>query len=550
MADAPSPKPLQSDRIRHWGRAWLLGGIFLLAFGLRLWAPPWQVPSALYTDEGKYVLAAERSAQGAQGQDEEPTDFRNPSLFRHLLNLEYRLVSLLSPSEPVDEVGAGRGLPARRLFIARLTVALLGAAAAVVLYFVGRQAFGPRTGLLAAVLFAINFLHVHLSHFSLNDVPATLFMVAALLPSVGLIRRPSRRGFLLAGLFGGLAIATKYNLGVVLAVPLTVWAVHLARRTVQGDLVVLGPALLGVGALAGVFLGMPDIVWSSAEVREGIARQVNIGDRRWLGQEPAPVLLLYGKALLQAFGAVGLLAALAGLALLARRTPTVGLALAGCPLIYLGYMGGKALFFARFALPLVPFGCLFAAYGLAWLWSRLEARQGAAALALAAGLAVIGPSAVLSARLAWLTGQADTRELAKSWLLASVPPGSKIAAQTYSLPYELAGGDLSRSYGLTFFTRFTEAHRLRELACAGNRYVLVSSFRWEREQMPVQRGQPSGYEALRERGQLQATFRPGPMDSEVPLNIDDVGLPFWEVVRYARPGPTIHVYALPPDACA
>ena len=46
-----------------------------------------------------------------------------------------------------------------------------------------------------------------------------------------------------------------------------------------------------------------------------------------------------------------------------------------------------------------------------------------------------------------------------------------------------------------------------------------------------------------------ATFAPGWNGTSVPLNISDIGLPFWEVTRYARPGPTVKIYALAPDSC-
>lgn len=531
---------------RRWIRGSLLAGVVLLALLLRLWGPPWQLPKALYTDEGKYVLSATRSAQGI---DDEPTDFRNPSLFRHLLNLEYRLTGLLRPSGANDGASAERELAETRLLLARLTVALLGAGTVGLLYFVGQRAFGPRSGLIAAGLLAVNFLHVHLSHFSLNDVPAGFFLVAALLPSVGLIKRPGRRGFLLAGLFAGLAAATKYNFGIVLVVPLAACALHAARRTAPRELLVLGLPLLGAGVLAGFLIGMPEIVWSFAEVRDGIVRQADIGDRRWRGQESGPVLMLYGKAVLHAFGLPAVLTAVVGLAVLLRRRSAVGLALAAGPLVYLGYMAGKVLFFARFALPLVPFGCLFAAYGLVRLWSTVRTRGARVLLATVACLAALGPPALLSIRLDGLARLTDTREQARQWILANVRPGTRLAAQTYSLPYALQGDDLEWTYEITFFTLFSDAQRFYELACAGNRYILVSSFRWEREQTASRRGGATGYEALAGRGQAVATFWPGPDESSVPLNVDDVALPFWSLERYARPGPTIRVYELAPEAC-
>jgi hypothetical protein len=69
----------------------LLVLMFLLA--LRLWRINWQLPEALYYDALKYVQWASRTAASRQPTS---TDFRNPSLLRHLLTIEDRLANGLS----------------------------------------------------------------------------------------------------------------------------------------------------------------------------------------------------------------------------------------------------------------------------------------------------------------------------------------------------------------------------------------------------------------------------------------------------------------------
>ena len=542
-------------------RSLLPGGVLVLALALRLWGITWQLPDALYQDEMKYVQRAWDSLQEAEDQ---AVDFRNPWLFRHAMELEYRLLAL--PGQPGGGPGTDRDLLAPRILLARLTVTLLGVGSVALLYVVGRRALGPAAGLLAAALLAVNLLHVQLSHLGVNDVPAAFFMVAALLPTIGLLERPSARGLLLAGLLGGLAAATKYNFGIVLAVPLAICAVHAVRAPLSPEsgrrdergwapcapvgarwLVLLGPLLLGLGALVGFVVGMPEAIWSFPDVRDGMIRQAELGARRWPGQTPDPVLLLYGTTLVQAFGPPALLSAALGLAFLLRRRPDLGLALAAGPLAYLAVMGGKALFFARFALPLVPFACLFAAYGLIRLWARVGAARARVAVATLACLAVLGPPAFLSARLDLLAQQPDTRVEARQWVLANIPRGTRLAAQIFSLPLGREGDELG-GYRVTQFDSLTE-DQLNRLVCAGHRYVLVSSYRSDPLRTAGRSGEATAYEALARRGQLVASFWPGPNDTSLPLSIDNPGLPFWQVERYARPGPTIRVYAVPPGSC-
>jgi hypothetical protein len=548
-------------------RSLLLGGVLVVALALRLWGITWQLPDALYQDEMKYVQRAWDSLQEAEDR---AVDFRNPWLFRHAMELEYRLLALPGQTEPGGTPGTDRSLLGPRILLARLTVALLGFGSVALLYAVGRRMLGPAAGLLAAALLAVNLLHVQLSHLGINDVPAGFFMVAALLPAAELLERPNARGFLLAGLLGGLAAATKYNFGIVLAVPLVVCALQVLqlrqprsfppepdRKEAGGwracppvgtrRLILVGPLLLGLGALVGFVIGMPEAIWSFPDVRDGMIRQAELGARRWPGQAPDPVLLLYGTTLVQAFGPAGPLAAAAGLAFLFGRQPGLGLALAVSPLAYLAVMGGKALFFARFALPLVPFVCLFAAYGLVRLWSLVRTARPRAAIATIGCLMVLGPPAFLSARLDRLAGQPDTRVEARQWVLANIPRGTRIAAQTFTLPLGREGDELE-GYRLSQFDTLTE-EQLNRLVCAGHHFVLVSSYRSDPIRTAGRSGEAAAYEALAKRGQLVATVWPGPNDTSLPLSIDNAGLPFWQVERYARPGPSIRVYAVPPSNC-
>jgi hypothetical protein len=135
------------------------------------------------------------------------------------------------------------------------------------------------------------------------------------------------------------------------------------------------------------------------------------------------------------------------------------------------------------------------------------------------------------------------------WVQANVSPGTRLAYQIYSLPIVLEGDDMRWAYQISEFFALTEPQRLEQLACQGSRYILTSSFQEDRQQGPSRRGEQSGYEALREHGRVAMTFWPGPGETSVPLNIDDVGLPFWHLTHYTRPGPTISVYELTPKAC-
>src|SRR4029077_10866208 len=102
--------------------------------------------------------------------------------------------------------------------ISRSFSAVFGTASVFVVYRLGRKLRGEMTGLLAALFLAFAFMHARDSHFGTTDVTMTFFILCAVgaLVDAHQTRRPAR--FVLAGVFAGLAAATKYN-AAVLAVP-------------------------------------------------------------------------------------------------------------------------------------------------------------------------------------------------------------------------------------------------------------------------------------------------------------------------------------------
>jgi hypothetical protein len=547
---APTAARPAAERATQTGRAvgaWLLGGVVLLAVVLRFWGINWQLPHALYYDEFKYAGPAARSALKIEG---EKVDYRNPSLFRHLLDFELRQ---LNPhlARPADQKEADYSLQTSAFLVARLTSALLGSASVVLLYVVGRKALGPSAGLLAAGLLAVNFLHVHLSHFGLNDVPAMFFLVASLIPAVALLDRPTPAGYLLAGLLGGMAAAAKYNFGFVVAVPLAIWLLHAARRSTPLSRLVLGPVMLGLGGLAGFAFAMPEIIHSFREVQQGFMTQASLADQRWDGQERDAVPLLFSRTLVRAFGLPGVLAMMIGLILLLWRRTALAVVLLAGPLLYLTVMLNSELFFARFALPLVPFGCLFAAYGLLWLWSRFPISwRRKPALLLVGSLVVLGWPLLLSIRLNLLTSVTDTRTAAWDWSVTNIPTGASVATQIYAFPAARPGDPFRLTHPTNTFGSLSANSRLREVACEDEaaEFVLTASFQYDREQVRGNR-RTTGYETLETEGEHLITFTPGHGGSNVRFHVDDTGLPFWQLEQYAQPGPTVNVYRLPPGFC-
>ena len=522
--------------------------MFAVALSARLWGIDWQLPDALYYDELKYVSWA---SAWVDGRALSRTDFRNPSLYRLILTGEYRLAKLVAPDDDAR-------VAVRRLLIARVTTAVLGAGAVALTALAAARLFAPwpgvapSPGVAAGLALGLSLLHVNLSHLALNDVPASFFLAAGLLFGVRGLVAPRPREYLLAGLWAGLAAAAKYNSGVVLCVPLAgaVTLVATAKIRLTDAAAFVGLAL--VGGLAGLLLGMPEWLWASGAIVNGMAEQAALATRPLVGQPDDPVSLLYARTVVHGIGWPTVVLALIGLAWMLRADRRGALVLLGCPALYLMVMLRNELFAGRFALPLLPFVAIFAAAGVAWVAARQPTatrRRVAVGLAL---LAIVVPSGVDVVQHNRLATSTDTRVLAQEWVRRR-PRDSRVAAQTFGLPAAWGGHERLRGYRVNRFESLADPAALVRLACDRTRYVVVASFAQDRA--PARRPavapptgyQPTGYELLEQHAQLVQTFNPFREGRRAAVTPDDVQIPFWDLHAYASAGPFIEVYQLADD---
>jgi 4-amino-4-deoxy-L-arabinose transferase-like glycosyltransferase len=555
--------------------------VLAVALAVRLWGIGWQLPAALYFDEMKYV---ERAGATVRGQPRETVDFRNPTLFRHFLEVEYRLVGLFHPD------AAGRPLAVFQLAAARVTSAVFGAVACLLTGLAAarlatRALPGPGSdwvGPAAGLILALAPLHVHLSHYAVNDAPASLLLATGLLFGARALVSPNSRDFLAAGVLAGLAAATKYNFGVVVALPVVAAVGNLTplfsltprpplpaesapppaplpSAEERGNRLTGHPSpasrerglhlLLTLGGFAvGMLVGMPEVVLSPVTVLAGIAEQARLGTQRWNGQSPDPIWLLYGEALVRGLGWPVLAMALAGIVALGQRDRLALAGLLSVPVAYLAIMLRQELFFARFALPLLLPLVMLAGVGTGALASVLVPSMGGrrgTALVVAGLVTVLLPAAWTTVQHNRLATTTDTRILAQRWLDENAA-GARAVTEVYGLPISWTGGAPPSGYRLQRVAALVDPTLVRRLACDGVRYFVTASLTVERERARrAPTSDETGYDLLSRIGRRAATFDPFRPGMMAPAHPDDTGIPFWHLGAYARPGPSIAVYEVP-----
>jgi hypothetical protein len=419
-----------AERVSARGWSWLAPAAILAgALGLRLWGIAQGLPYAYNSDENDHFVpkAIKMFEEGLN-----PHYFANPPALTYLLHGLYA-------------VWFGGGEAAKHAFnlhptevflLGRLVVTLLGVVAVWLLYLTGKRLFGRGVALLAAALEAVAFLPVFYSHLALNDVPTLAPLTLALLGAASVLHKGRRRDYVLAGVGLGLGCATKYTAGIVV-LPLLAAAVcqYLdrpdARARVVGDV-----ALAGGVALVSFLLANPYALLDFKDFHAELNHQSQLAGEPQgkLGAGHSGGVRYYLWSLTWGLGWVPALAALGGALSIWRKDRRLGWMLVPAPILFLAFMGLQGRYFGRWLLPIFPILCLLAAWfvlQLAQAAARRRVRLRRAFIALAA-VALCAQGLIYSVHSDLVLSRADTRTLTRQWMVAHIPPDTKIVAEPVS----------------------------------------------------------------------------------------------------------------------
>ena len=419
--------PLRHGRASRVWRWVPIAIVVTIALLLRLWGIKQGLPYVYNVDEyGHFVPEAVTMFQ--KGFD--PHYFVNPPALTYLLHFTFALM--------VGGASAKREFalhPDHFFLLARVMVALLGAASVWLLYLLGARLFSRAVGLVAATLMAVAFLPVYYGHLALNDAPTLLPLTLSLLGSAGVLRRGRLFDYLLAGAGVGLAAATKYTAAIVILPLLTAgWVQYrlAGERERRGAIVRSG--LAGLAAIAAFVIANPYSVLDFHTFMKEIIHQSNytqMSRASWVGgpSDSGPVYYLWSFT--WGLGWIPSLAGLGGLVSVWRSEHRVGWMLAPAPLLYLAFLSLQGRYFGRWLLPIMPIVCLLAAHFALTLAER--AARGAPrvrpVLLVLAVLALSAQGLFYSIHSGLVLSRADTRNLARAWMVAHVPAGSRVVVE-------------------------------------------------------------------------------------------------------------------------
>jgi 4-amino-4-deoxy-L-arabinose transferase-like glycosyltransferase len=528
----------------------LLALVTALAAVVRLYGIGFGLPFLYHPDEGEIVNRALAMLTGGPN----PHWFVYPSLCLYVHAVAYALLyvgMLLSGlvASRARFVESTLADPTTVYLVGRTVSVLFGTASVMAVGIAGRgvrglgEAVRDRVGLCAAGLLALAPLHVEHSRYATTDVPLAFF--ATLLLAVAARSRPTVTWYAALGAIVGLAASTKYP-GAFLA--LFVFLLHEFTRvhTNRSEQPFVWirvdswkPLLVaGLAAVGGFLLGTPFALVSPGTLVEHVRlegshmREGHLGfeasGNGWLAQ--LGNLYDSGGAILVALFVVGAIAAIR------RRDPLVRAAAVTAVGLF-AIAGSSRALFGRYLLPLLPFVCLVAAYGIVWT-GECVARHSRAVVAVLLAATLALPAFIVFHDLR-LLGASDTRTLAWEWLRSTVGNPAEVAAERYSIPADATALEYD-----------AEALRAR-----GVLYVAVTDRMYRRYLIAPDRypKQVALYRELLDRGTLVAAFTPYDGDAGrlvrgadgSPSIVRGADGPDWEALAKRRlSGPVILVYQL------
>jgi 4-amino-4-deoxy-L-arabinose transferase-like glycosyltransferase len=488
--------------LRVWPIRLVLLAVLGVALLLRTWGSDYGLPAYTRYHPDEHALV-ERAAAVLWTGDWNLGRFNYPPLYAYMQAGAYSLYFLYGVTQELWRYVPSFAVPNYYL-VGRLLTAVFGTLTVLVVFLTGRQVSGRRTGVLAAALLAVNYLHVVNSHYATFDIMVAFWVSLTVLFSLLIHERRQTKWYVLAGLMAGLAASTKYNGAVVILVPLlghilsTRWGEWgwLDRRLLY---------LLAAFAL-GFFGGNPFALGNLPDFLNDLATVLHHYGTRHPGFEGRGNWRWYVTVFMRSADAPWIVTGVLGLLILLVREWRKGLLVAAFPVLYFLMVSGFIVRFERNMVPLLPVMAL----GGAWLlngaadWVATQfGRDGGLSDALAASLTLALVALPVTAAILFdiELSRVDHREAAGQWVERNIKPGSKIAIEHYSIPFDY------NQYHVEDMIRITErdlSWYLRE----GYEVVIISDGVWEvlRQQSRYYAEELLIYDELVARSELLAEF--------------------------------------------
>jgi hypothetical protein len=427
-------------------RAWIFC-ILVTSFVLNLWGINFGLPDAWHPDEIVYKAVAM-----AQDFSLNPHEFKYGSL--HF----YQILLTMAPTYFVTELlSLDPKAQKTAVFVAaRALSAALGTGCVALVFFVGRQLFGPTAGILSAAFLTLTMGFVNISHYATVDIPMLFGMLASFLTATHVLRAGGTKSYVLAGMFAGLAAATKYPGGAII---LSLLAAHFLRQGRRNH----AALVYGIAASAISFVvANPPMLLSSCEFFEGFVKNAAFHAAEGVTADGV-ALSIIGDIYHATGPALGILAALSlayALALICgKKQPRETLLLCSMLLPCFFVVLSKNFSIMRYVIPMLPPLVLLTAKMIDDMLSARNVFFRYLGVTVTSLTIVISGAYTVAADLE-ITN--DSRKLAAAWIDRNATEGATIETTLSGVSLDgHRGGRLSKDFKIVLRPKIY-SDRLRE----------------------------------------------------------------------------------------
>ena len=322
--------------------------------------------------------------------------------------------------------------PALIFLPGRIFILVCGMLTIVLTYVISRRLFDSRVALVAALLLAIDPLHIRYSQIIRTDMQATIFVLLEILSAISILKYGRRRDYVVAAIVLGFACATKWPAAACSVAVGAVAAMRLYRGLDALEAALGKLALYAICAVGALFVASPYLFLDVPTVianLHGEERPFHLGATGYglFGNMGWYV----GGPLVFAFGFAGLLLGAVGCWIGSRRSTAFGVTVLPVAALFFVMISAQALVWERWLIPMLPVLSMAAAVALVTLLREAAGRfSGMWRIAVQTTIIMmVCVPVLLNARAASAERASDTRLLATHWALTHIPSGSTVTIE-------------------------------------------------------------------------------------------------------------------------
>lgn len=454
----------------------IIVAICALGAVLRFWGIGFGLPGLYHPDEQKIVSTALAFGTG----DLNPHFFRYPSFYMYIQFFVYGVYYILGKAtgaftSTYDFAYQFASDPSSIYLIGRSITAIFGVGLIALTFLIGRRLLKNSTAMIAALFVACSLLMVQDSHFVTTDISVAFWITLSTLFAIIYLNNGRMHFLIPAAIFCGLAASTKYNGGLCIITVLlsTFLSPSSGERTLVQRLFG-GRMFLAISLSAfGFILGTPYALIDFASFWKGLSFELSHTSFGHLGfaHERIGWWFHFRQSLVHGIGWPIAIIGMGGLLVSIFRPKSPLFLCAPFALLYFLMIGFSNTLFQRYAIPIIPFVALFAAWmlesGNEYLFRSTRVRLTATGIMI---FFFILPNFVRIIYHDHLLTKEDTRTLCADWIVKNVPAGSVVVLDAYGP--QLLSTD-SRALG-TYAGRQVKENIKRDIIKRGKSYNVIN----------------------------------------------------------------------------